>query len=206
MNVEIPCELYIRFAEIAKLLDPQDKRKYFRSLYIERKNNQLFIVATNVKVAAIEYLRSEGPDESTAIAVDDALIAQCEKEIQFNSNLHITANPALKFTAIKTSFGYNHALNCHVELPAKCDFHTWRDWFPDALATKTNGAMFWGMQALYGLAQASKSGGLVFPEFIDTSLPVVVNDSEANNWVGLFMPTTGGAKTTPATIPDWIEK
>lgn len=206
MNVEISCELYARLSAIPLLLDPADDRKYLKSLYIERRNSKLLAVVTNVKIAAIEYIGDDaGPDECTAITIDPVLVAQCEKEIVFNSRLVIVANPLLSFTSIKTTFGYNYSGNAMVQLPEANNLIEWRTWFPDEMPTKTFGPMFWRGMQIHALANAAPTGGLRFPEFIDTTRPVVVRDHESNDWVGLFMPVTvDGEKVDPASIPDWV--
>lgn len=211
MNVQISCELYARLSAIPLLLNPTDDRKYLKSLYIERRNGKLYAVATNVKIAAIEHLgQSEGPDECTAIVIDPVLIAQCQKEISFNSSLSIVANPLLHFTSIKTTFGYNHPGNAMVQLPeVKNELAGWRNWFPDSIPKKSNGAMFWTAALVHALATASPTGGLRFPEHIDKTCPVVVRDQESANWVGLFIPrpisdSEDPVAVEPASIPDWL--
>jgi hypothetical protein len=207
MDISISCELYSRLSAIPMLFSPEDQRKHLKSIYLERRNNQLYAITTNVKIAAIEYLgKNDGPDECTAIVVDPVLIAQCEKEISFNSNLSIVANSMLSYTAIKTTFGYQYPSNGMVQLPDPHEFTEWRKWFPDAIPTKSFGAMFWRTANIQALASASPTGGLRFPEFIDTTCPVVVCDKEATNWVGLFMGNTEShdEKVLPASIPDWV--
>lgn len=205
MNTEISCEIYSRLSEIPISVHPEDKRKYFKSVFIERKANTLFAVVTNGNIAAIERIGEDiGPDECTALTVDPVLIKQCEVETAYNSKLVIVANPLLSFTAIKTTFGYNYPGNGMVQLPDKNHFNAWREWGPDEMPVRTSGAMFWNGAAILMLATASPSNGLCFPEFIDTGKPVVVRDLNSDDWMGLFMPTADGAKIEPATIPDWI--
>jgi len=206
MNIEISCELYARLSAIPLLLNPVDERKYLKSLFIERTGGKLYAVATNVKIAAIEYLgASDGPDECTAIAIDQALIDQCKREIAFNGKLSIVANSLLNFTSIKTAFGYNYPGNAMVQLPEANNFNSWREWFPDSIPTKSHGAMYWNASVVHALATASPTGGLRFPEHIDTTQPVVVRDQESANWAGLFMPNAdNGEIVEGATIPEWL--
>lgn len=188
------------------LLNPEDTRKYFKSLYLERQSNTLFAVVTNGKLAAIERIGEDiGPDDCGAIAIDPVLIAQCEKEIVFNSKLIIVANPTLNYTAIKTTFGYSYSGNAMVQLPEKNWFNSWREWAPNEMPVKTSGAMFWFGTLIHALATASPSGGLCFPEFIDNTKPVVVRDLNNDDWFGLFMPVgQSGEKTEAASVPDWV--
>lgn len=205
MNIEIPCQLYYRISDIPLMLDPDDKRKYLKCIYLERKAGKLFVIATNAKIASVELLGdSAGPDECTAIVVDQALIDQCQKEIPFNSSLVIVANPALQFTTIKTKFGYNHPGNAMVQLPDANNFATWRKWFPDDVPKKSFGVMQWSSRQIYALANASPSSVLRFPEFIDTNVPVIIRDVENDNWVGAFNPLPLEGQCQPATVPDWL--
>jgi len=207
MNCEISCELYARMTAIPMLVAPDDDRKYFKSVYIERENNELFAVVTNGKLVAIERIgASEGPDDRTAIAVDPVLIAQSRKEISFGSSLVIVANPALNYTTIKTTFGYQYPANAMVQLPAKNYFNTWREWAPDEIPTASAGAMYWNAASIAALATASPTGCICFPEFIDTNKPVVLRDIQSADWFGMFMPIPGneGETAEPATVPEWV--
>lgn len=187
------------------LLNPEDHRKYLKCFYIERRNNKLLAVVTNIKIAAVEYLGDDnGPDECTAIAIDPALVAQCVAEIAFNSKLVIVANPMLAYTSIKTTFGYNYPSNAMVQLPEANNFNNWRAWFPDEMPTATHGAMFWQSLLIQALASTSPSGGICFPEFVDVTRPVVVRDGASENWAGLFMPVPENPPIDAATIPNWV--
>lgn len=169
----------------------------------------LFAVVTNISIAAIEYLgRNNGPDEHMAVAINQQLIEQCQNEISFNGALNIVTIPApLNFTSAKTTFGYAPAVNLHIPLPDDQEFATWRNWIPEAMPEATDGAMCWNVKQIYALASASKTGTIKFPEFIDVSKPVLIRDGEADNWLGLFMPSLKGEGTVqPASIPDWIVK
>lgn len=206
MQAVIPCELYSRLATIPQLIDAADDRNYLRSLFIERHNNKLFAVVTSVKIAVIEFVANDvGPNESTAIKIDEALISQCDKETSFNSALSIVANPLLQYTSIKTTFGFNHLPNAWVDLPETHSFRNWRKWFPNEIPKKSKGGMRWNTPNVVALATASKSGILLFPEHIDASLPVVIADEESNDWFGLFMPNKpDNVANGPVELPDWL--
>lgn len=206
MQITIPCEVYSRMSEIPLGGDFSDERRYMNCVYIERKENQLFVVVTNANVAAIECLGiNTGPDEFTAIIADRALTNQCEQEIQFNGQLQIVANPALGFTNIKTSFGYNHNGNAMIALPDGNQFARWREWLPEEMATSTDCAMFLAAEYIRQLCIASKAAVLRFPKFISANQPVLVTSGP--DWIGLFMPTEKDHKRTePASIPDWAAR
>lgn len=206
MNITLPCELYSRMSEIPLMLDPADKRKYLKSIFIERLNGNLFVVVTNVKIAAVEFIgRNEGPDEFIAIIIDPILIIHCDKETPFDGNLSIYHDANTKHTTIQTTFGYAHPGNANIPIPESNNLEGWRDWFPDEIPTKSFGGMHWNKTSVGVLCTASISGDIIFPEFIDIRQPVVIRDVQSENWVGLFMGSMKDATNVPATIPGWIE-
>jgi hypothetical protein len=203
MQFTISCETFSRMAEISRF-PVTDIEPYFKGLYFERRSNQLFLVACNRLVAAIEHLGfNEGPDEICCVdASNDHLIKQCDTETPYNGKLEIISDNNLRWAFVKSSMGYN-APNCYLELPKGAKFFTWRDWLPDEMPKKTNGAMHWSAGLIHALAIASPSGQLSFPEFIDTSVPIVINDRETTKWIGIFLGVPSDGITIPATIPDW---
>lgn len=206
MIVDISCEMYARMIEIALAQHANEQRTYLKSMFIERKNNQLFAVVTNVGIAAIEFLGPNiGPDEYFGLVADENLMKQCEQETPFNSYIHIDANLVLNFGTAKTTFGYVFNGNAVVAIPETNNFVEWRNWLPDEMPKKSFGAMYWSSGNIWLLATASKSGALRFPAFIDVTVPVLVCDVESDAWIGLFIPTQRDQKKiVPATIPDWV--
>lgn len=206
MQLTISCEAFSRMAEIGRHNMP-DLEDYFKSLYFERHNNQLYMIGCNRAIIAIEHLGiNVGPNEHCAIDVrNDHLIKQCDDAKPFNGQLEIIANNDLRYTSVKTTMGWN-APNCFVELPKDHKFAKWRELIPDALPKKTNGAMHWSAALIYTLGVASPSGQLSFPEFIDVTQPVLINDAEAENWIALFMPTRVEGPGLPARIPTWVNE
>jgi hypothetical protein len=65
--------------------------------------------------------------------------------------------------------------------------------------------MYWDLFQIEALIKSSPSGGVVFPEFIDSSKPVMIRDSLKPNWAGVFIPdvSKGSTKHKPAEIPEW---
>ncbi len=206
MDFVIPCDAYARLAEVPGLNDPNDTRKHFNSIYLERRNNIVVAVATNIKIAAIEKIgEQDGPDECIAIAIDDKLRIQCETEKPFDGMITITHNPMLAFTVIKTTLGFSTTKNMNVALPEDHEFADWRNWFPDAVPALSSGNMSWDGEAIATLSNASVTGQLIFPTFIDCSKPVVIRDATHDDWFGLFNPSHGDDDVVYKEMPDWIE-
>lgn len=205
MQITIPCNVYARMAEVPAMLDATDPRQYLKCLYFERKNNQLFIVVTNAQCGAMEYLgRNDGPDECTAIPFDQSIMRICEQETQFGS-LMIEANELLRYTKLSTTLGGPFTFNGYHPLPDNHQFKTWREWFPAEQPTQSFGTMYWNAAVMWSLCSASKSGGLKFPQFIDVRKPVLINDADSSDWIGVFMPTQKGTDVMPpVVVPDWV--
>lgn len=205
MQITIPSNVYSRMAEIPSTLDPSDARQYLRCVYFERKNNLLYCVSSNARCAAVEYLgKNEGPDERTAIAINRELIKICETETPLNGMMTVDANDILRFTNVSTTFGPFQSAMYHA-LPDDNEFNRWRKWFPDEIPTQSYGTMFWNTESIYSLSCASKTGGLKFPQYIDVRKPVLINDADSSDWIGLFMPTQQGTPNmSPVAMPDWF--
>lgn len=205
MQITIPCSVYARMAEIPATLDATDPRQYLKCLYFERRTNQLFIAVTNAQCAAMEYLgRNDGPDEAMAVVLHKTLIDLCELETQHGS-LTIEANEMLRYTKLSTTFGGVSPINGYHLLPNEHQFKTWREWFPHEQPTKSFGTMYWNSHCMWSLCSASKTGGLKFPEHIDVRKPVLINDADSSDWIGVFMPTQKGTdRMSSVVVPDWV--
>lgn len=205
MQFTVSCEAFSRMAEIGRY-PVEDLESTFKSLYFERRNNQLFMVACNRLILAVEHLGfNEGPDEFACVDVtNDHLIKQCDDATPYNGMLEIISDNMLRWTSIKTNMGWSSP-NSYIHLEKNDKLHTWRSLFPDEMPKKTSGAMRWHTGVIATMATASPSGVLNFPEFIDTKIPVVVNDANTDKWVALFLALPGDdTNTVPAVIPDWI--
>lgn len=198
---EIPCGVYARLAPLTDTVY-DDGSPWCRTMRIEDGK----AITTNRKIMAIEYIG--GPVGSAHIVIDPALIAQCKSEAQFNSVLTVTVDHSMRFATAKTTFGYVYPGNAgywgapdiHNEL------ERWRPIIPLGAAKATRGGMFWDARVIGPLGISSPTGNLVFPEFIDTSLPVVIRDAMDDRWCGLFMPRDSTIQAPPATVPEWLVK
>jgi len=210
MDFAISCETFARLANVVKDFGTNEPRQYLKSVYIEHKAGNAFAIATNSKIAAIEFLGQVAiGDGSVNVVADPVLIQQCRTEGQFNGVLTVSVNEVLKFATAKTALGFTYPGNAAI-ITDRTEFHDWRTWTPDKPVSKSKGAMFWNTENIALLGASSPSGRLLFPEFVDATKPVVIRDITDENWFGLFMPNrlAEGEVITymeGAKLPEWFK-
>lgn len=212
MNFQIPCEIFLRLANVPKYLRPtftEEEKISLSCVRIEIRTGQLLAIASNRKIAAIYNLGEiDQPDGAVHLRLDPAVLAQCETEKPFNSTIQVIAIKELGVVTAKTMLGFNCPADFGYFLNEPTHLENWRIWPSADPITKTKGAMSWVMQDILSLNFASPSGHIAFPEFIDANKPVVLRDMNFDNWVGLFMPNrvddNGKVYTAePAALPEW---
>ena len=207
MKFTISCATFARLASVAAFIEPdvdEEIRRYLSCVRIENRNRQAYAIATNLKVASIEYL---GPtteqDSAVHVMLNERLVQQAVSETPFNSIMEVVSIPEIAVASVSTMLGYAHQGNVGV-FPDKSPLDVWRQWAaPPAPASK--GAMFWTVDHIETLVKASPSGKVVFPSFINVDQPVVLRDALNPNWVGLFLgkPSPLEPAVVPATLPAW---
>lgn len=197
--MKIPCELIVRMSHIMQGwhdgLDP-----VFRTMRLENGR----VIVTDRALMAIERVAAfEGVHH---ITIDDALLEQCRTESQYGGLLEIVANPALRFTMGKTTFGYSTG-NIGYFGPT-AEFDRWPEVIAPARTAPTEpaGVMVWNARDIGALAAASPSGVVEFPRIIDaTMLAIPIRDSTTGDWCGFFHPKiTDGKHYGGATVPGWV--
>lgn len=209
MNFSIKCQTFARLANICHFFEPstrQDIIQKINTLRIENKNGKSFAVATNEKIAVAEFLHTtEQPDGYVHVVLHPELIKQCEIEMQYDSNLHFTVIQEIAVATATTDLGYTFPSNACYWFEDS-PLNDWRNWFPEMQLAESQGAMYWNANHLETLVKSSPSGQIAFPEFINTSNPVLLRDIKSPNWVGVFIPeNTVGQITKAAILPDWWE-
>lgn len=213
MEFKIPCDTITRFANILVFKD-NEYRDYIKSFLIEIKNGTIYFIASNSRVLAVErvaYGLNNVKDGVFHMTIDPVLLEACAKEVQFSGNLQIVYNEMLDFAAAKTTFGYNYPKNAFVKFDVKPEdnrLQNWRNILPGPV-TASRGAMMVLNEHFQALGKCAPSGYLVFPEFIDEDVPVVIRDKIDSDWFGFFFPRTVDENgklnsATPATIPEWV--
>lgn len=217
MQFDIPCEIFARMSEAAKSV--QEYPKGYEGILLEHRNFQTFVVATNVKVLAAQYVgQSNQPNGNVLLAYDAVLIEYCRSAAQWGGMLQVIAEPTFQFVSIKTSFGYTHPQNIGIFAERNTiinkiwtgeEINIWDDWraiFPAENPKKNKGMKFLSSNIIERLNRAAPSGNLLFPENCDGQQPIVCADAEDNTWFGLVFPIPDGkTATTDVKIPGWIK-
>ncbi len=208
MKFQIPCETYYRLSKILSYFQPDiddEIKQKINCIRLENSNGILIAVATNQKIAVIEKIGATNqPNGAVHIVVNEKLINQAKTEKVYNSFIEVIAIPQMAMASAKTMLGYTYEGNVAI-FPTETPMDDWRDWAADEPIKKSKGAMYWNTIYLNMLNESSLSGKLAFPEFIDTEKPVVLNDIENPNWIGLFMPKRADSEiqVSPAQLPKW---
>lgn len=79
----------------------------------------------------------------------------------------------------------------------------WREWASKPVG-KSAYIMSWNLAHVQALFEASPSGKIYFPRYIDATKSIAIRDINNPWWVGLFIPSVDSDKRTEeAQIPDW---
>lgn len=211
MKFEIKCATFVRLASICSFFEPdvvQEFRDKLCTVRIEIINGVARAIATNVKIAAIEFLGYTMPGENGVahIVLDPKLIAQCKAEAFIDGTLTITTIPEIATAMATTSSGWGYQGNaCYWFDETPMDH--WRKWAPspEEIPSKTKGVMAWRLAHVQALFESSPSGQIYFQRHIDAAIPAVIRDRNNPNWVGLFIPSHSKTEEQKlsAELPDW---
>lgn len=160
------------------------------------------VIVTNRALMAIEHIGSN--PGVTHIKLDADLLAVCETEAKYSSNVTITANDMLQYTIAKTTLGYVSGNIGNFAPPP--DLHRWKEVLKEAetIPDKGNGGMFWAAEHIAQLAACSPSGRVTFAENIDAYRNTVIRDVTDGEWLGIFSPKPNdGYAPWGATVPAW---
>jgi len=201
MTLSIPCRTFVRLVGASLQTDEQEakNRVFLRSLRLERRDNNLYAVASNSWIMAIELLGpNAGEDAAFVIQLTDALLAQCELEQTLDGILFV--NPD---NSVHTTFGFSLA---GAVIPDE-----WPDWkqiVNRGAATKRKGSVVFNNNTSR-LLKTAPSGHMVFPPVMNSDLPIICRDPYDENWIGVFMSIdvlTGSERPIPpATKPEWLK-
>lgn len=202
-TVILKCETLVRLSGVCSFFEhttPHDVREKINCVRLENRKGHSFAVSTNQKIAAIEYLgKTQAADGVIHVKIVPQIIESLKNEIAFDSMINVTSIPEIGVSSMQSTFGYSATDCCYwfEDTP----LNLWREWIVEN-ATESKQPMYWNLFYVQSLIQASPSGKVVFPEFIDASKPVTLKDVSTDNWIGLFIPEDVKIKDE-AKIPTW---
>ncbi len=208
MKFTINCATFVRLASITAFFEPttdEEIKAQLMCVRLENIKSNMFAVATNQKVAAVEYIgRTDQPDGVAHVVIDSKLVEQCRNEIPYDSFLEVITIPEIALASAKTMLGFAYQGNACI-FPDNSIMNKWRGWATREIIKKNKGAMYLNVDHISALVAASPSGKIVFPEFIDVDKPVVLRDVKNPAWVGLFVgkPNPLDPPAAPAMLPEW---
>lgn len=213
MNIEIASEIFLRLAAVSKTMPlsiTDHEKDLLRCVRFEFRDGKKFAIASNRKIAVV-YMLGLTPerDQSVHIRTEPALIEQLKREKVFNSVLKVIAMPELGAISVSSNTGYAFQGNPGF-FSESTPLKDWPTWIPkNPIEKSQNGAMQWSTECIQTINEASVSGYVNFPEFIDALQPVILRDKDDENWIAMFMPNCADEKTkkvytcVPATLPAW---
>lgn len=212
MKFTITCKAFARLAGIPSFFEPrtdEEIKKQLSCIRIENCGGKVFAIATNQKVMAVELIGMTNEADCVAhITVDPELVKQCVNESLYDSFLEITYVPEILLATIKSMLGYTYLGNAAINgVPEQSALSQWRKWLPPASARSNKGPMYWGLDHIETLVKTSPSGKIVFPEFIDIDKPIIIRDTDNDNWFGVFIARPAPSQLTPepAELPEWVK-
>lgn len=206
MEFLVPCQTFYQLATVAALNPADGQHSYMRAVVFHRRSGFSYVWASSPHVLSCYNLgKSEGEDVTIVINYDPILTERCRIDGDADGELKVMV-PGGMMAIISSNMGYIHSGDLLNKDTAQVD-EMWRRAVPDELPTTHNGALFIDTSLLPLLGASSPSGRFAFPEFIDSTKPVIVRDVVDPDWFGVFHPkqTTASANTI-AKLPGWFVK
>ena len=206
MNFIIKCETFLRLSSVCDFFEPSltdETKRRINTVRLENKSGKSFAIATNEKIAVVEYLGvTDHADGCTHLKITKQLKEQATLEAMFDGQFNVTVMKEVGMSNITTTTGFIINDCCHWldDTP----LNKWRTWGAKN-SDKSRGIMYMDVFHIETLIKSSPSGKIYFPEFIDIKQPTTVRDCNNESWVGLFIPEPEGGKviTKQAELPEW---
>ena len=187
----IPATTLQRLVKIIEPTTPQE----FRTFKIDSN----VLIACNKYVACAE--RIEGDNDVCYINITSDFINIVEFEANIGGTFTFETLPELAIGTITATSGQN--CDNVIVWPDESPLDNWRDWF--AVSEESSGFMYCDLAQIKALWETSPTGEIVFPKVINAIEPVIVQDVNSVDWVGVFIPAISGKKVLkPATLPEWL--
>lgn len=181
---------------LIKIIEPTTPQE-FKTFKID--NNCL--IACNKYVACVE--RIEGDNGVCYINITPQFIKDVDFEANIGGTFTFETLPELAIGTITATSGQN--CDNVIVWPDESPLDNWREWF--AVSEESSGFMYCDLAQIKALWETSPTGEIVFPEVINAIEPVIVQDVNSVDWVGVFIPAISGKKVLkPATLPEWLHE
>lgn len=202
----ISCATLSRLSKIPSYFGPsvpEHTKPLINTVRLENKGGKSYAVATNQKIAAVEYLGpTPHPDSFCHLKLP---IPRIDELARNNETATIMTIPQIAVSTLTTTGGF--ALNDVSYWFDETPLDSWRTWFNPNIYKNSQGAMYWDLFHLELLFQSSPSGKVIFPEFIQADKPVLLTDRENDKWLGAFIPNVYPTEKAvkPSKLPEWME-
>lgn len=180
------------YLRLSKLVDffpshmTEERREKLRYVMIQNKGGEAFAVASNARVAAVEYMGStEGEDGVVFLPVNDEIKRIADEASKQNIWIELNIIPELGIDTMNVGRAFMNNTSVFIDDSPLLKWPSWFTKSPDA----SKGIMMWDLFAVESLIRSSPSGIVVFPEFIDNGNPVMLRDRHKDGWVGFFIPS-----------------
>lgn len=215
MRFKISCEQFARLSKGAYVpgedlgLDtaghPLPVRPEFACVRLQNISGKSYAIVTCGIIMAVEYLGpTTEPDGAVNVPTAPALIAQCEAEQMFNSDLSVDYDPISGYTVLMSTLGYMFPGSARMADSGVWDTKDWRDRI-DPPAKKSDTAFSFHGKWLARMASTAPSNIFILPEHVQRKRPVVVRDRIDKDWLGVFLVIQYDYSEF-AELPDWWTK
>jgi hypothetical protein len=198
-NFVAECSTLSRLSVVCSYFGPtveKHTRPLIETIRLENYNGHSFAVVTNQKIAAVEYLGATScPDGVAHLKIDKIPTVS-----DIADRVTIMVIPEISLSSM--TFGHIN-INDVVHWYDQTPLDEWRKWFIDP-GDVNKGVMVWDLHQVDILFRSSPSGEIVFPQFIDSSKPVLLMDPKNSSWRGTFIPEEK-TPVKPCILPDWLK-
>lgn len=202
----VQAEVVKRLSKVCNFFDSSTSHELkflINTVRIENRQGQSYAVATNGKVASIQYIgTTEHEDGSCHLKLTEEFIKQLEFESMISGTLTIQTIPECAASSVTSTSGYIFQ-DCSYWFDST-PLNEWRSWLQND-AVEHKGFMYWDVFHIKSLLETSPSGKVCFPEIIDATRPILIRDKLDRNWAGVFLPQPNVTdKVAAAAVkPEW---
>lgn len=198
-------KIILKCSELYRISTVISKETDNRIIQFEIRNNNIFVIACNKACAVVKHLAETNEGDSFfLLKCTDNLLNYLKENKTSDEMITIETIPEFACGSISCKdFSDSESF-----LWLNDSFYkNWLDWFEPVKTQleSSKGSMFFNLYQIQTLFEASTSGEIVFPEFIDATKPVLVRDINDSNWFGFFIPSPEYRKILKQKeLPEWL--